>query len=331
MQFGGYHPVFLPPIHGEFFAMLSLIPKEPDAVVMKKFRPISLLNCIFKLFSKVLANRIGLVMNRITSPNQSAFIKGRYILESVVTAHEVIHSVHSSDSKGVVLKLDYEKAFDKVNLDFLAELLDKRGFGQKFRRMINQISLGGSVGVKLNNLESDFFLNGKGLRQGDPLSPILFNSVVDVLTKMLIKAHSRNLISGLCSDLCPGGVISLQYADETNLFVETDQEKATNLKNVLTCFEQVSGMRINYSKSELISINMEVVNTQEFAQIFGCVIGDFPIKYLGVPLHYDKLSRADIQPLVDKILKRIAGWRGKLLSYGGRLVLIKSCLASIPI
>jgi hypothetical protein len=79
----------------------------------------------------------------------------------------------------------YEKAFDKVDLDFLAELLDKRGFGKNFQRMIKQITSRGSVGVKLNRLESNFFLTGKGLRQGDPSSPILFDMVVDVLTRCL--------------------------------------------------------------------------------------------------------------------------------------------------
>jgi hypothetical protein len=109
------------------FAMLTLIPKEADADVMRKFRPISLLNCIFKLFTKVITNRLALIMDKIISHNQTAFIKGRYILESVVTAHEVLHSVHKSKDKVIVLKLDYEEAFDKVDLDFLVELLDKRG------------------------------------------------------------------------------------------------------------------------------------------------------------------------------------------------------------
>jgi hypothetical protein len=129
------------------FAMLTLIPKEADADVMRKFRPISLLNCIFKLFTKVITNRLALIVDRIISHNQTTFIKGRYILESVVTAHEVLHSVHKSKDKGIVLKLDYEKAFDKVDLYFLAELLDKRGFGKNFQRMIKQITSRGSVGV----------------------------------------------------------------------------------------------------------------------------------------------------------------------------------------
>lgn len=90
-------------------------------------------------------------------------------------------------------------------------------------------------------------------------------------------------------------------------------------------------MRINYTKSELIPINIECGEFQEYITLLGCGGGNFPIKYLGIPLHHDKLTREDIQPLIDKIMKRIAGWRGKLLCYKGRLILIQACLASIPI
>jgi hypothetical protein len=101
------------------FAMITLIPKENEARSMKKFRPISLLNCSFKIFTKVLTNRLAKIIDRLISYHQSAFIRGRFILESVVTAHEVIHEVHKNKDKGLVLKLDYEK----VNLDFLYEVL----------------------------------------------------------------------------------------------------------------------------------------------------------------------------------------------------------------
>jgi hypothetical protein len=93
----------------------------------------------------------------------------------------------------------------------------------------------------------------------------------------------------------------------------------------------MSGMKINYNKSEMISMNLDDREKENFKSISGCPVGVFPIKYLGIPLHYEKLRKEDLQPLVDKIVKRIAGWRGKLLSYAGRIVLIKTCLASIPV
>ena len=108
--------------------------------------------------------------------------------------------------------------------------------------------MGGSVGVKLNNCESDFFLAGKGLRQGGPISPLLFNLVVDVLTKMLRKAADHSLIAGLCPEVCRGGIICLQYADDTIFPLRDDEESAKNLKFILTAFEQMSGLTINFHK-----------------------------------------------------------------------------------
>ena len=90
-------------------------------------------------------------------------------------------------------------------------------------------------------------------------------------------------------------------------------------------------MRINYHKSELIPINLVPEECTHFVEVIQCVLGDFPIKYLGIPLHFSKLRREDLQPLVDSLLKRLAGWRGKLLSSAAKRELVQSCLASIPV
>jgi len=96
-------------------AMITLIPKEPDATHLKKFRPIRLINCSFKIFAKALNNRLIKVADRLTCPNQTAFIKGRFILESVVAAHEIIHDIHKNKQSCIIFKLDYEKAYDRVS------------------------------------------------------------------------------------------------------------------------------------------------------------------------------------------------------------------------
>jgi hypothetical protein len=93
-------------------------------------------------------------------------------------------------------------------------------------------------------------------------------------------------------------------------------------------FEQVSGMRINFHKSECIPLNVEDSIVHEITHILNCPVGSLPFRYLGVPLHFEKLKREDLQPIIDKSIKRIAGWRGKLLAYSSRLELIKSCLIS---
>jgi hypothetical protein len=155
--------------------------------------------------------------------------------------------------------------------------------------------------------------------------------VVDVFSRMLAKAASKGYITGLMSSLYPEGVLNLQYTDDTLLFLDHSYRVACHLKWLLVCFERLSGMKINYHKSDLTPINLDEEESQNYSRIFCCKLENSPFKYLGVPLHYNKLRREDIQPLVDKIIKRIASWKGRLLSYGARLTLLRACLASIPI
>jgi hypothetical protein len=133
------------------------------------------------------------------------------------------------------------------------------------------------------------------------------------------------------TSLCPKGVISLQYVDDTLLFLGHDNMSSFHLKWLMLCYENLLGMRINYHKSNMTPIGLEEEEAQQYAKIFCCKIRAFPFRYLGVPLHFDKLRREDIQLVVDVIFKRIRDWSGRLLSYNARLILLKSCLASIPI
>jgi hypothetical protein len=190
---------------------------------------------------------------------------------------------------------------------------------------------GGSISVRLNDRNSPYFKPGKGLRQGDPLSPLLFNLVVDVFTRLLSRTANKGYLRGLMTSLYPQGVISLQYADDTLLFLDNNERGACHLKWLKVCFEHLSGMKINYHKSDLTQINLEEEEACTFARNFCCKMGAFPFRYLGAPLHHEKLSREDIQPVVDKVIGRIPGWKGRLLSYTARLTLLKACLTSIPI
>ena len=171
------------------FALIVLIPKEVDAREMKKFRPISLSNCGIKIFSKAMINRVSPVGRRLISSNQTAFIKGRYILESVVMAHEVIHEIKKSGSQGLVLKLDYEKACARVSWEFLFDMLHSRGFRSKWISWIKSTLVNSTFSVRINDTTGPYFVGGKGLKQGDPHSHLLFNLVL-----MFLPKFSRKLL-----------------------------------------------------------------------------------------------------------------------------------------
>jgi hypothetical protein len=129
-------------LHRLNYALLTLIPKELGARSMKKYRHISLCNCSFKISSKALTIRLGKIVDRLISPQQSAFTGGRYIQESVVVAHEIVHSVHKTKKPGIILNPDYEKAYDRVNLDFLFEILQSRGFSDRWIKWIAKVVRG---------------------------------------------------------------------------------------------------------------------------------------------------------------------------------------------
>jgi hypothetical protein len=139
------------------YAIISLLPKEEEAKSLKKFRPISLINCSFKIFSKAVNNRLVRVCDRLLSHNQSAFVKGRFILESVVSTPEIIHDIVNRKEKGLVLKLDYENAYDRVNWYFLEEMLSTRGFRNKWISWVMRLVKGGYIAIRLNERNNHYF------------------------------------------------------------------------------------------------------------------------------------------------------------------------------
>jgi retron-type reverse transcriptase len=151
----------------------------------------------------------------------------------------------------------------------------------------------GSVAVKVNDNLGHYFQTRKGVRQGDPLSPILFNIVVDMLAILISRAKEAEQIHGMVSHLVDEGLSVLQYADDTVIFMDNALERAKNMKLLLCAFEQLSELKINFHKSELFCYGASNANQFEYTQIFGCNVGSFPFRYLGIPMQHRKLMNKD--------------------------------------
>jgi hypothetical protein len=121
------------------YGIIVLIPKIKEVVNVKQFMPICLLNVFYKFFTKVLASRLMGVADDIISENQTTFITGRNILEGVLILHEVIHELSSKSQNGIILKLDFEKAYDKMHWDFLEEVLILKEFPIRWIEGIKQV------------------------------------------------------------------------------------------------------------------------------------------------------------------------------------------------
>ena len=158
---------------------------------------------------------------------------------------------------------------------------------------------------------------------------MLFNIAADMLAILIARAKEDGQIGGLIPHLVEGWVSILQYADDTILFMEHDIEKAVNMKLILCLFEQLSGLKINFHKSEVFGFGDAQEEATQYAELFGCGLGQFPINYLGIPIHFRRLTLAQWKHVEERLQKRLSSWKGKLLSLGGRLVLINSVLTNM--
>ena len=191
-----------------------------------------------------------------------------------------------------------------------------------------------SFAVLVNGPPTDFFVPSRGLRQGDPLSPLLFLLVMEVLSKMLEAASSVGLIFGFevgrsGSGLSSIKVSNLLFADDTIVFCDNDCEQIVNLRCILIWFQAVSGLRVNLAKSAILPVG-QVDNILHLTGLLGCKIDSFPTSYLGLPLGAKFKENAIWDPVISRVEKRLSGWKSSYLSKGGRLTLIKSVLSNIP-
>ena len=311
---------------------ILLIPKIHGAKEIKDFRPISLVGDIYKIITKVLANRMRRVMDRIISKPQNAFVKGRQILNLVLIANECLDNRLKFGDLGVLCKLDMEKVYDHVDWNFLLYLLRRCGFGERWSLWIKQCITIARFSILINGVPSGFFGSSCGVRQGDPLSPFLFILVMEAFSRMLGAFTSRGLISGFSvgSSGQDRVIVShLLFLDDTLVFCGANASQIRHIGALLLCFEAAFGLKVNLSKSVLVSVGF-VGEMDQLAGLLGCGTGNLPLKHLGLPLGaLFKLKTMWVE-LEELMARQLAPWKKLYLSKGGRVMLIKSTLSNLP-
>ncbi|GKV41666.1 hypothetical protein SLEP1_g49166 [Rubroshorea leprosula] len=210
---------------------------------LKDYRPISLIGCIYKLLSKVLANRLKAVLPGIISETQSAFLGGRQLVDGVLVLNEVVEEVKRRKQSAFIFKADFAKAYDCVDWTFLEWMMDRLGFGIKWRGWIMECLSTTRMSVLINGNPTEEFKAGKGLRQGDPLSPFLFLMIGEGLNGLVQKAVSEDLLRGIEIGRRGLAISLLQYADDTIIMGKAVTENIFMVKTILRWFELMSGLQ----------------------------------------------------------------------------------------
>ncbi|CAL1352801.1 unnamed protein product [Linum trigynum] len=313
-------------------SFLCLIPKKDAAEEVSDFRPISLVGSLNKVLSKVLIARLRPLMDRIVTRHQFAGVRGRQLHEASLIANELVDSRKRSGKPGVILKLDIEKAFDSVNWGCLLSAAASMGFSSKIQRWIKGIVSSTRLSVLVNGESTGYFKTERGLKQGDPLSPFFFNIAMDILSFMIQEACSEGFIKGFCMDEVNrrGEVTHLLYADDAIIYCDATEEEVRNILAILVCFQSVSGLKVNLEKSRMFPVG-DVDSLGRLAEVFGCDWSFLPTTYLGLPLGAPPAAAGVWNTVITRLQTKMEGWKGSLLSLGGRIVLSNACLASQPL
>nr|GEX71249.1 RNA-directed DNA polymerase, eukaryota [Tanacetum cinerariifolium] len=311
-------------------SFITLIPKVVDAKFVTDFRPISLIGGVYKVVTKILANRLAMVISDLVSNTQSAFIANRQILNGPFILNKVLTWCERKRMQALVFKVSFAKAYDSVRWDFLLDVLQAFGFGPRWCTWICGIFSSNMASILVNGSPTGEFPICCGLKQGDHLAPLLFILVMESFHISVSRAVNDGVFKGLQIQ----GSVSLSYlfyADDVVFIGEWSDDNLDNLIRILKCFHLASGSRINVNKSQVLGVGIPTDIVQQGASRIGCDIMQMPFKYLGVMVG-DHMSRYTAwSNSIQKVRARLSKWKVKTLFVSGRLTLLKSVLGAVPI
>ena len=306
--------------------LIKLIPKkETDLKNLKNWRPLSLLNCDYKIAAKSIANRIQATLPKLINNDQTAFIKGRFIGENIRLIDSIIKYTANKNIPGLILLLDFEKAFDTLEWPFIEKTLQHYGFGLSIQKWIRTLYCDIESCIINNGWMSDCFKIERGVRQGCPLSPYLFVLSVEVLANAIrrdprIKGISISQIEIKLS----------QYADDTTLILDGSQDTLETSLDVIEKFSKISGLRLNNKKTEALWIGSKARSSELLCPEKDFKWQELKIKTLGVWLSIEPelTMLLNFQEKTEKVQNALKNWQYRRLSLLGKITILKSLVAS---
>jgi hypothetical protein len=303
--------------------VISLIPKpEKDTSRLKNWRPITLLNQDYKYLAKCLANRCRKILPDIISPDQTGFVPNRQIGSNIIMAQNIISQLKENQEEGMMMGIDYEKAFDTIEWSYIINSMEIFNFPPKFIQWIKILYNNISTSIINNGHSSQFFHPTRGVRQGCPLSPILFVIAVELLATSV---RQNNKIKGI--QVGTKEVKISQFADDTTFYLQANPKNIEEVYKTLDKFSKVSGLKINKDKTEILLLGS--TRSNNIGPKMEQHIKEH-IKMLGIQIckNKEKLMELNYNPIMEKINNTIARWQNKELSIQGKIVILKTFIIS---
>ena len=302
--------------YSQYLAIIILIYKKGDRNDIKNWRPISLLNTDVKILSKVLATRLKRALPEIINVDQKGCIEGRFIGQNIRLVEDILET-HDDDE--ILLLIDQEKAFDRVEWSWLNKVLHRYGVGDNFIKWIKIIYASMKSAVLTNGILSSYFDISRGIRQGDSLSALLYVIQAEPLAEYIRRNGQLEGIKIKTEGGHEKNVRCCQYVDDTVFFLNNPSEIDKYLA-IMDKFGLASGSRINKMKTIGLAVNRETVETHQGE--IQLTLG--PEKILGVPLGKNCSHDKFWNELIEKTQKQLYIWKSRNLSYDGKVHLIKS-------
>lgn len=299
--------------------LLVLIPKIVDPTHLSQFRPISLSNFVSKIITKIIATRMAKVLPQVISEEQTGFVKGRNMNESIALAQELVRDIdRKAEGGNVIFKFDMSKAYDRLEWSFRAlehvvlwvflmvsvtSFIDRSPiFGTLFWLMVAPTGISNQVEV---------FAKGC-------IAPILFIMAQQLLSHNLKKLHAEGKTKPYVLGRNIETVTHLFYADDMLIFTNASKRSIEHLFQLIRRYELSSGQQLSLEKSSFYpSKRLNIIKTQQLSQWSGCVKKQLPFMYLGVPVYKGRCLIIHFEHLIQKIKARLAGWQSQFLSFGG--------------
>ncbi len=285
----------------------------------------SLLNQDYKLIAKCIAARIKQTLSKIIHHDQSGFIKDRYIGENIIRILDLLEFTEKETIPSILVVIDFEKAFDFLEWDFIEKSLTHFNFGDSLKKWVNLLYSSINSCVLNNGWASEHFTLSRGVRQGCPLSPYLFIIAAEILASNI---RQNKEIKGITINGKESKIS--QYADDTSLTLSFDENTIIAVQQTFDLFYSASGLKVNYDKTEILRIgslqnsNAKLINCKKMKWTNG------PITVLGIQICTNRadLIASNFEPILKKIENVCQIWRQRSLTLFGKVTIIKTLLVS---